>query len=599
MRNQRHRLGATKPRGLSPRATSRRCLAFEAMERRDLLATIVVQPASNLAHPVAEVTYTQPIASFTTDATTPTIGNFAASIDWGDGTAATPGTIAQGAALGTFNVVGTHVYQAAGAFNSRVQVTDATMGAAAAIVPLEVDPKVQAVAALAVAPNPVAGSPFTRTLAAFAANVSAGAAASDFAATVQWGDGTTSATSDASPASVQIVKVADDARFVVVGTHAYATSAAFSATVSVADMAGGSLSAAVPITVDPRAALTLTPTPIVPEPVANVAFTRTVATFATTAQASQVSDFRAEVDWGDGTTSAGTITPGLGVGRYAVGGTHTYLAPGSYAAIVRVADTSNSPVAAPLAVTVAAVATAPPVAITGGLATASALFGGALITNVNRPTFEGTTTPYAIVQVFGQRGSSWPTDFVAMGQAIADASGRWSVVSAPLLDGLYAISATTTAPGLLPSPPVALLGGSLVIDTIPPRVRALHFDPRTNQITLAIQDTGSGIDDGVLLRGPLYTFTGPSGLAGTPVVTVRPIASAVSGFYSNARAVTLTLGAGRAQPGHYRLQVASGGLVDRAGNPLDGEFRGRFPSGNGKRGGNFLARFAVPRPGRR
>jgi hypothetical protein len=31
------------------------------------------------------------------------------------------------------------------------------------------------------------------------------------------------------------------------------------------------------------------------------------------------------------------------------------------------------------------------------------------------------------------------------------------------------------------------------------------------------------------------------------------------------------------------------GITDVAGNPLDGEFFGRFPSGNGVRGGDFVA----------
>ena len=31
-------------------------------------------------------------------------------------------------------------------------------------------------------------------------------------------------------------------------------------------------------------------------------------------------------------------------------------------------------------------------------------------------------------------------------------------------------------------------------------------------------------------------------------------------------------------------------IADRAGNALDGEFRGTFPSGNGIAGGNFRAR---------
>jgi hypothetical protein len=41
--------------------------------------------------------------------------------------------------------------------------------------------------------------------------------------------------------------------------------------------------------------------------------------------------------------------------------------------------------------------------------------------------------------------------------------------------------------------------------------------------------------------------------------------------------------------GSYRFTVKSGGIEDVAGNALDGEFYGNFPSGNNQAGGNFVA----------
>jgi hypothetical protein len=46
----------------------------------------------------------------------------------------------------------------------------------------------------------------------------------------------------------------------------------------------------------------------------------------------------------------------------------------------------------------------------------------------------------------------------------------------------------------------------------------------------------------------------------------------------------------RQRGGFFTLLVRSGGVQDVAGNGLDGDFFGSFPSGNGIRGGDFVAR---------
>jgi hypothetical protein len=68
----------------------------------------------------------------------------------------------------------------------------------------------------------------------------------------------------------------------------------------------------------------------------------------------------------------------------------------------------------------------PPIALTGGLLLGSFSSGNRLITNVNRPTFSGTATPFAIVQLFAQRAGSDPTVTTSLGQTIAapPATGR-------------------------------------------------------------------------------------------------------------------------------------------------------------------------------
>ena len=64
----------------------------------------------------------------------------------------------------------------------------------------------------------------------------------------------------------------------------------------------------------------------------------------------------------------------------------------------------------------------------------------------------------------------------------------------------------------------------------------------------------------------------------------------------------------RAQAGQLAdlFEVRSPGVIDLAGNALDGEFTGKLPSGDGRPGGNFIVQLIVPnhspskarRPGR-
>src|SRR5262249_15818698 len=64
---------------------------------------------------------------------------------------------------------------------------------------------------------------------------------------------------------------------------------------------------------------------------------RVVAGFTSANSAAQVSDFTVMIDWGDGHTSAGTVTVN-GHGGFNVSGSNTYVAPGTYTITVTVTD---------------------------------------------------------------------------------------------------------------------------------------------------------------------------------------------------------------------------------------------------------------------
>jgi hypothetical protein len=131
----------------------------------------------------------------------------------------------------------------------------------------------------------------------------------------------------------------------------------------------------------------------------------------------------------------------------------------------------------------------------------------------------------------------------------------------------------------------------LIIDTLGPRVAHLQFVPKQHEIIVVLSDTGTGVDPTSATKLANYTIVPPLTIAGGSAQAVVPHPS-IAGFYSSATAATVTfsLGKGARVPrGRYIFQISSGGVTDLAGNALDGEFSGRFPSGNGAPGGNFIA----------
>src|SRR5262249_18705008 len=85
-------------------------------------------------------------------------------------------------------------------------------------------------------------------------------------------------------------------------------------------------------------------------------FTGVVAGFTDADPAGAAADYTATITWGDGHTSAGTIT-GNGSGGFNVSGTNTYMTDGTYPIAVTITDAGGS------------TATANGTAYVGGLAT--------------------------------------------------------------------------------------------------------------------------------------------------------------------------------------------------------------------------------------
>ena len=150
------------------------------------------------------------------------IGATSATIDWADGSRFTSATVDS---LG--RVTGTHTYTEEGDYSGLIDWTNSD--GTAQSTPFDLKVVDAPLTAAAVNFTAVAGSQFSGPVATFT-DADPGGTASDYSATIVWGDGTQSAGT---------VSAGQNGGFVVSGTHTYATTGSYETTVSIAD-AGGS-----------------------------------------------------------------------------------------------------------------------------------------------------------------------------------------------------------------------------------------------------------------------------------------------------------------------------------------------------------------------
>jgi hypothetical protein len=170
------------------------------------------------------------------------------------------------------------------------------------------------------------GTAFNDAVATFTDDNSA-ATPADFTATIDWGDGT---------ATTAGMIFASSAAFAVTGQHTYADEGAFTVTVTISDVSPGTGTASVTDTATVTEADALSGTPVSFAALAGTSFTTTVANFTDTLTTNVPGDFTATINWGDATTSAGTVTGGGGA--FSVSGTHTYAGSGTFSVTVTLSD---------------------------------------------------------------------------------------------------------------------------------------------------------------------------------------------------------------------------------------------------------------------
>jgi len=422
---------------------------------------------------------------------------------------------------------------------------------------------------------------------------------SDYTATINWGDGTSSAapriTAAGSPSGVV---------FSVYGNHSYGAGAGDEGSVAISVIikdAGGSqtiASSEADIADAPLASTPAQPPVAAAEGVALPPATA-IATFTDANPLATPADFTATIDWGDGTPqSAGTVS-GPVAGVFTVTGGHTYAdsgvngGTGTFKITVHVADDGGSVVNLTNTANVTDVA----IALTGKLNPASD--SGKLhndgVTNVNQPNFFGHSEAFSHVVLFATPTAGGGT--TEIGQTQAGGDGSWNITSDRLADGSYTISATavdqsghttTTAPVTIAAP--------LVIDTVGPRVIDVNFQRLTGQVFITFQDDRSGMLIQSLVDAANFTFNKQHHRPpGKYIVTGLSVSGGQSP--TDLQTVDVTINGGkRIRGGFYTITahaasvLKTAGIQDLAGNGLDGEFYGpRSASGNGVPGGDFVA----------
>lgn len=263
----------------------------------------------------AGVEFSGPVATFTSTLTDRTLADYAATINWGDGTV-TAGTLSLADDGVTVLVDGVHTYATAGSFPVSVTISTAGVDDAVANTTANVLGNLIANGVNFTRPEDVA---FTETVAVF---YGAGSAA-DYTATIVWGDGTTTAGTI----------VATDAGFEVVGTHTYATQGNFLARVTISNATDSTtVVSAVQITDTP-----LTTTGMLLHANKGRVVVGTIALFSDDIDLT-ANDFTATIAWGDGTTSQGKVLATDQAGVFRVFGHHKYKLRGTYNVSVTISN---------------------------------------------------------------------------------------------------------------------------------------------------------------------------------------------------------------------------------------------------------------------
>jgi hypothetical protein len=273
--------------------------------------------------PVEGAGFNATVATFTDANPLATVNEFIAEINWGDGSSNSVGVIT--ANEGSFGVSGSHSYADEGTYSIIVGIVDAggsaaTVGSTAQVADAPLTPIGRAI-------TPIENASFVAVVAGFI-DANPYANTNDFSASIDWGDGVTT--------SGTIIDEGING-FAVMGSHTYTNQGLFIMDVKVADEGGFQTNV---LSVANTSDATLVGLGTTFTAVAGVPFTNQIASCYDSDTSPEAStSYHCIINWGDGTTSAGTMAGWGQEGSYGVTGSHTYAQAGSYQVMVTIDNT--------------------------------------------------------------------------------------------------------------------------------------------------------------------------------------------------------------------------------------------------------------------
>jgi hypothetical protein len=474
-------------------------------------------------------------------------------------------------ASGYFDVVGTHTYASAGDFTISVIINrnDGATISTTSNATIQTAPS-STITATGVNFTAIVNAPFTDTVATFIdlptltvgdpIPVGTDVATHTYNATIDWGDNSTSAgtvvsglgtmgasggATGANPSNPTVLPV-DGGYYIVEGTHTYSATGDFTVNVTITRDDGVTATATSTATVVPAQSTTITATGVDINESAGVQFTDTVATLSETpAMASLLqglnltgvkpadTTYMATIDWGDNSTSAGTLVPvpflygtasggislspptpvpvystdnpGLGNNplplpgsEFLVQGTHTYASTGSYKITVTI--TGDAGASATTTSTATVVPPPTPGTLTVNPEPVTGFAGSPVLSVV--ATFSDTTS-----QGTGS-GASNPTGVLPIGAYTATID--WG-------DGNT--SSGVVLPNYFNTPPPGAIGGISTVDVAPINADSYivlgdHTYAAAGTFTVTVTITGTDGASGSA-TSTATILAAPSGTTGT------------------------------------------------------------------------------------
>jgi len=521
--------------------------------------------------------FDQAVGVLTTDNPLASTDDYIASINWGDGT--TSGAVLSPKDNGTFfiSAADPHFYTEPGFYPISVKVISAAgnVRSASSGVTVQSAPVVAQPADRIVVS---AGSTYSGLIGSF--KQYALAPPSAFTATINWGEGTVTR---------GVVTAGPNGTFLVSGSNVLKNPGDLTVTVTVTAASGvtGTFTVGMGVTDVPIRAAASPISAVLGSP-----FNGPVATFSQSNAFANPGQFVATINWGDGSTSQGTVSGADGL--YTVTGSHTFpRAAASVPVSVTITHVVNG---RPFATATASGSAHVLLPVTGALSHASdnGVANNDGVTSVRNPIFAGRAEPGSTVEVFAAPSSN-PSAAQQVGLAVADPSGNWVVQIGPLGDGSYVMTANMVDPATGLSVQSRRLGtgdfnGPLVISTTGPTVFGVALDAPHGLLHVAFQAGPAMMNYYGLINPANYVLAVPSGLTGLTPITPTGVTFNYGPF--GTMIVTLSYSR-RIASGSYVLTLNAAGLTDLAGNILKETKLVTYPQSTNYPNPNYVAQIDV------